>query len=586
LESKKLASGESRSRVDSAILIVLDQKFFGCSIWESVVSEPEHSLNNRKNGTPTTASEVINRIIPSTNHYLAVILAGPGEGLFPLINNQPIDSDEPPQINLLKLHYLYSIVLSSNSSWNILILASESQRTALNSIIKTRKINTTTTTTQTIKVEFIPDVEFLNHGTSGSLRWAIQRNLIETAFVVLPCDLYFQKSRTDPSSSLKCSQVDQIHDRKLISIVERHRTHQNLITSVFYERQANTLDLRDGREAEDAWIWINDGDKNEDDRQMSTSVLSSSLVPAHVFVCSPAVIDLLIGLPQLASFKHQFVPWLAKNQWQPGLLKKTALASTKLDLPSDPLTEALLRSSTNPRPSSNRHETVIKGHRTPLTATSTQPMSRNFSYLSLDARVEQFSHQSLSHGTLKSAFDKAAPIKEDSITPFRCEYVLGSPMMDSFVALIRYLVMPKSTGPYVFIFPSSLSRNRPIEILVSLKALKLDHERPNSSLGPPVPGTGTAGADSLLGSNVTLADKSSVKKSIVGKNCSIGKSSKILNSILMEKVTIGEHVKIENCILTNNVVIGDRVELKDCEVEAGTVIEADFITKGEKIARC
>ncbi|KAI9610160.1 hypothetical protein H4Q26_007159 [Puccinia striiformis f. sp. tritici PST-130] len=534
---------------------------------------------------PISPKQPINLPTTSTS-YLAVILAGPGEGLFPLINNQPIDSDEPPQDQSSKaaLPLLNRPIIEFILEWidqsgltDILILASESQRTALNSIIKTRKINTTTTTTQTIKVEFIPDVEFLNHGTSGSLRWAIQRNLIEYCHVI-----YISKnSRTDPSSSLKCSQVDQIHDRKLISIVERHRTHQNLITSVFYERQANTLDLRDGKTfaqlghtrsaigdiiepTRTRWIWINDGDKNEMIDKCPTSVLSSSLVPAHVFVCSPAVIDLLIGLPQLASFKHQFVPWLAKNQWQPGLLKKTALASTKLDLPSDPLTEALLRSSTNPRPSSNRHETVIKGHRTPLTATSTPPMSRNFSYLSLDARVEQFSHQSLSHGTLKSAFDKAAPIKEDSITPFRCEYVL-------WIATDGFVCRANSVPGYAEI-------NR--------TALKLDHERVQDRSqtrpsGPPVPGTGTAGADSLLGSNVTLADKSSVKKSIVGKNCSIGKSSKILNSILMEKVTIGEHVKIENCILTNNVVIGDRVELKDCEVEAGTVIEADFITKGK-----
>ena len=56
-----------------------------------------------------------------------------------------------------------------------------------------------------------------------------------------------------------------------------------------------------------------------------TCVLSSTLVPTHVFVCSPTVIDLLLGLPQLTNFKHQFVPWLAKNQWQPGLLKKTAI---------------------------------------------------------------------------------------------------------------------------------------------------------------------------------------------------------------------------------------------------------------------
>jgi len=59
-----------------------------------------------------------------------------------------------------------------------------------------------------------------------------------------------------------------------------------------------------------------------------TYVLSSTLVPTHVFVCLPTVIDLLLGLPQLTSFKHQFVPRLAKNQWQLDLLNKTAIGTS------------------------------------------------------------------------------------------------------------------------------------------------------------------------------------------------------------------------------------------------------------------
>jgi hypothetical protein len=49
-------------------------------------------------------------------------------------------------------------------------------------------------------------------------------------------------------------------------------------------------------------------------------------------------------------------------------------------------------------------------------------MSRNFSYLSLDARVEQFAQQPLQHLSLKSAFHANQSV--DSPTPFRCEYVL------------------------------------------------------------------------------------------------------------------------------------------------------------------
>jgi len=387
----------------------------------------------------------------------------------------------------------------------------------------------------------------------------------------------------DHQNSLKSSQVDPIYDRTLLAIVERHRTNQNLITTVFYERHANALDRRDGPPLNlvtldpRSGVLLNlqelDGFGSEMEIRMKmmhrfpTCVLSSTLVPTHVFVCSPTVIDLLLGLPQLTNFKHQFVPWLAKNQWQPGLLKKTAIASTKLDPPVDPLTEALMRSSTNPRAAGSGGESLMKGLRTPLTAASTPPISRSFSYLSLDARAEQFaSNEPLSHLSLKSALHKTHP--HSDLAPFRCEYVLW-PAAHGFVCRAN------SVAGYAEI-------NR--------TALKLEHERVQSSgsrtTGLPAPGMGTAGADSLVGENVSLLDKSSVKKSIVGRGCTIGKASKVLNSVLMERVSIGEHAKIENCILTHGVVIGDRVELKDCEVESGTVIEADFVTKGEKIARC
>ena len=47
-----------------------------------------------------------------------------------------------------------------------------------------------------------------------------------------------------------------------------------------------------------------------------------------------------------------------------------------------------------------------------------------------------------------------------------------------------------------------------------------------------------------MGGNVTLMDKSSVKKSIVGRGCTIGKSSKVVNSILMERVSIGDQFSL------------------------------------------
>jgi len=55
---------------------------------------------------------------------------------------------------------------------------------------------------------------------------------------------------------------------------------------------------------------------------------------------------------------------------------------------------------------------------------------------------------------------------------------------------------------------------------------------------------GTAGADSLVGENVSLLDKSVVKKRIVGRGSTIREASKVLNSVLMEQVSIGEQFSV------------------------------------------
>ncbi|WAQ85995.1 hypothetical protein PtA15_6A625 [Puccinia triticina] len=509
---------------------------------------------------------------PNATSYVAVVLAGPGEGLFPLVNTLPTAGGEEPGLAKAALPVLNRPMVDFVLDWvadsglsDVLLLAAEGQRACLAAATRTRK------PALAVRLECIPDSDAAGLGTADTLRWAIQRGLITTAFVLLPCDLYFQLR--PPAASPMCAQTEPIYDRSLLSIVERHRTSQVLLTTVFYERQANTLDVRDGPGLAlvtldpRSGVLLNLQELDGFGAQMlvrmalvdrfPTAVLSSSLVPAHVFVCSPAVIDLLQGLPQLASFKHQFVPWLAKNQWQPGLLKKTALASTKLDGPLDPLTAALQRSSTNPTPQDWKTGGK-RGERTPLTAASTPPISRTFSCLSLDGRADP-----LSHGALSAALASPAP----NAAGFRCDYVLWR-ACDGFVCRANSV-------------PAYAEINR--------TALKLEHERlqtlaPRPS-GPPPPGTGTAGADSLVAPGASLLDKASVKKSVVGRGCVVGRAAKVVNSVLMDRVSIGEHAKIENCVLATAVVIGDRVELKDCEVESGTVIEADFVTKGEKIAR-
>lgn len=54
--------------------------------------------------------------------------------------------------------------------------------------------------------------------------------------------------------------------------------------------------------------------------------ISTSLNQTHLFICSKRVLTLLHALPhQLHSFRNDIAPFLAKSQWQKGLLDKYKL---------------------------------------------------------------------------------------------------------------------------------------------------------------------------------------------------------------------------------------------------------------------
>lgn len=74
------------------------------------------------------------------------------------------------------------------------------------------------------------------------------------------------------------------------------------------------------------------------------------------------------------------------------------------------------------------------------------------------------------------------------------------------------------------------------------------------------------GADCLLGENVEIGEKVSVKKSVIGKNCKIEDKVKITNSVILDNVIIQESSNISNCIIADAAHIGDKCELSSCIV--------------------
>ncbi|KAG0229722.1 translation initiation factor eIF-2B subunit gamma [Mortierella sp. GBAus27b] len=91
------------------------------------------------------------------------------------------------------------------------------------------------------------------------------------------------------------------------------------------------------------------------------------------------------------------------------------------------------------------------------------------------------------------------------------------------------------------------------------------------------------GADSLIGNDTKIGERSSVKKSTIGSHITIGKNVKIVNSIIMDHAIIEDNVKIDGCIICAGSKICEKSTLKDCEVGGGFQVVKDTVAKNEQL---
>ncbi|NP_001342154.1 translation initiation factor eIF-2B subunit gamma isoform 3 [Mus musculus] len=82
------------------------------------------------------------------------------------------------------------------------------------------------------------------------------------------------------------------------------------------------------------------------------------------------------------------------------------------------------------------------------------------------------------------------------------------------------------------------------------------------------------GADSLIGPDTQIGEKSSIKHSVIGSSCVIRDRTSITNCLLMNSVTVEEGSSIHGSVICNNAVIETGAEIKNCLVGSGQRIEA------------
>lgn len=89
---------------------------------------------------------------------------------------------------------------------------------------------------------------------------------------------------------------------------------------------------------------------------------------------------------------------------------------------------------------------------------------------------------------------------------------------------------------------------------------------------------------SVVGENVTMADKVTVKACTLGNGITIGAKTKLNNCIVMDGVTICDAVVLQNCVLCAGSKVDGNCNLNECHVAAKVTVAASTKTKGEIFA--
>lgn len=92
------------------------------------------------------------------------------------------------------------------------------------------------------------------------------------------------------------------------------------------------------------------------------------------------------------------------------------------------------------------------------------------------------------------------------------------------------------------------------------------------------------GADSIIGANCTILEKTNIKCSVLGTSCKVGKRCRIVGSIILDGVEIDDETTLENVIIGKLSKIGKKCRLTNCYVEGSYNVNSKTVLKGETLA--
>ncbi|KAI6101139.1 nucleotide-diphospho-sugar transferase [Pisolithus sp. B1] len=260
---------------------------------------------------------------PVTREFLAIVLAGFGNGLVPLsgdLGNQPCPKALLPISNKPMIDYVFSWIEKSGIK-DVLLICPPSHRPSISHFIYSESL--ASSSSLRIDLQTFDDSQGLSIGTCSVLRHFSSR--IKEDFVILPCD-FIPPPSLPLSKLLNKFRIETMSDGAIVTtcwfeppsgktaVPEEWGTNSQA-TPIVWDNSTGTLLYVDT---------LDNTDCNPEELELRMSLLcryprtnmSSKMQDSHVYVCKRQVLGVLQQKGDFESLREDFFPWLCKLQYQ------------------------------------------------------------------------------------------------------------------------------------------------------------------------------------------------------------------------------------------------------------------------------
>ncbi|PFH56754.1 hypothetical protein XA68_16046 [Ophiocordyceps unilateralis] len=425
-----------------------------------------------------------------------------------------------------------------------------------------------------------------NTGTADILRMPQVRELVNTDFIVLPCDLVCELAGEQLLQAWMVKSASLAEILGVSSFSNGGQTRHSGGLGVWFNTKTTSTTRVKGEETDligtaplpcsptaapknsvfqslSKLVYsiptdsLNDITEEQNALPIRKSLLRkhpnvrmyATLRDAHIYIFPRWVLDFVQANDRLQSIGEDVVGWLAKAGWQRGLAEKLHLDTLLSDRPAGDDSSSTSQSANTPREASPTNE----------------------------GRPKRWSLVRTVTAEVRQAQEKRDGSKDCQVPPV-VAYVHPSEGPQSTL-LIRRVDTPQlllATSLQLAKLPST-------EESGAEGSSPFAHVRKIAYPEGVKARTTITKQDSLIGDNVTVEEKTSIKETVVGANCQIQQGAKLWQCLLMEGVVIGKGCKLSKCILGRRCVIGEGSVLTDCEVQDNLLVEAGTEDKENKL---